>query len=207
MNVGPGQGVQICAGGDGTGGLGYRLAPPDAPARAAAPPAPEVVAATLLARVAAQMHAPEVVADPPVGTASVVSLPVFVQVTNWAGTIADSDCVLGVCVEITAVPTLTFDSGEPGTSAVECAPPGTRFDPAGPDPVVQASAAGACAHVYTMRSGAAGRPGEWPGQVIVTWDVSWAATGAAEAAGTFPPQSLSTPVPRAVNEVQTVVVG
>jgi hypothetical protein len=160
----------------------------------------------LFASVQAQMHAPQVLADPPLGVASVVSLPVFVQVTNWQDTIQDEDCVAGVCVEILAVPSLSFDPGEPGSSAVECAPPGTRFDPNGADPVVQAQAAGACAHVYTTRTGAAGRPAEWPAQVTVTWDVSWALVGSATR-NAFPPQSLSTDVPRAVSEVQTVVVG
>lgn len=148
------------------------------------------------------MHAPQIVADPPLGTSAVITLPVFVQVTNWAGEIQEETCVLEVCVELTASPTLTFDPGEPGSSPIECDPPGTRFDPNGPDPEVQASAPGACAHAYQARTGADGRPDEWPGVVSVTWDVSWSA---ADEEGTLDPQTLSTEVPRAVDEVQTVV--
>jgi hypothetical protein len=173
-----------------------------------APPAPAdpaVVAEGVLAQIQTRMNAPAVVSDPPLGTASVVTLPVFVQVTNWQGTVSDSGCDGPVCVEITATPTLTFDPGEPGSSAKVCTPPGTRFDPGGPDPVDQASAAGACAHVYTSRTGALDRPAEWPAQVTITWDVGWTSNVGVD--GAFDPMSLSTAVPRAVNEVQTVVVG
>jgi hypothetical protein len=160
------------------------------------------VAADLLAQVESQMRAPQVVADPPLGTAAVITLPVFVQVTNWVDGIEEEECVLDVCVTLTASPTLTFDPGEPGSSPIECDPPGTRFDPNGPDPEVQASAPGACAHAYQARTGADGRPDEWPGEVSVTWEVSWTA---GDAGDTFEPMTLSTPLPRAVDEVQTVV--
>ncbi|HEY8527849.1 MAG TPA: hypothetical protein VIL48_22995, partial [Acidimicrobiales bacterium] len=108
----------------------------------------------------------------------------------------------GVCVSLAAEPTLTFDPGEPGSSPIECDPPGTRFDPNGPDPEVQAAAPGACAYVYRYRTGTDDRPDAWPATVNVTWDISWTAAGAE---GTFPAQTLSTGVPREVDEVQTVV--
>jgi hypothetical protein len=149
------------------------------------------------------MTAPTVATDPPVGLPSIVTLPVFVEVTNWQGEQADNACELGVCVEITATPTLLFYSGEPGANPVVCDPPGTRYDPEGPEPEVQAAAQGACAYVYTQRSGVDGRPGEWPAEVRVTWDVRWTGDGQS---GQFDPMTLATPVPRQVNEVQTVVV-
>ena len=57
------------------------------------------------------MVAPELASDPPVGVSSVVNTPVFVEVTNWQPQITDSECVLGVCVTMTATPTLTLRSG------------------------------------------------------------------------------------------------
>ena len=117
------------------------------------------------------MKAPAVAADPPVGTASIVSLPVFVEVTNWQGVQSDSRCEAGVCVTITATPTLLLYPGEPDTRPIVCDAPGTRFDPDGAEPEVQATAPGACAYVYTLRSGVNGRPSEWPAEVRVTWDV------------------------------------
>jgi hypothetical protein len=193
--------VQICDGGPGTDteGLGIRIVP-EGPDDAPADPAD--VAAGLLVEARAQMHAPQVVADPPVGTPSIITLPVFVQVTNWVGAFDREGCEGSVCVTLSATPTLTFDPGEPGSTPIVCNPPGTRFDPAGPDPEVQASLPGACAYVYRNRTGAEGRPDVWPGQVTVSWDVSWTAPGTS---GDLPAQELSTPVPRRVDEVQTVV--
>jgi hypothetical protein len=170
----------------------------------AAPPSPAEVATTLLAEARARMLAPRVNADPPLDSAAIITLPVFVEVTNWVDAFSVPGCVGPVCVEISATPTLFFNPGEPGSTPIECDPPGTRFDRAGADPAVQAAAPGACAYEYQMRTGTAGRPDAWPGEVIVTWDVSWTSnTGAGDS---FPPQSLSTSVPRAVDEVQTVVV-
>jgi hypothetical protein len=194
----PDQNFYVCRAADGS--VTVDLAPPDAEP---APPDPAQVAATMLAEAQAQMRAPEVVADPPVGTPSIITLPVFVQVTNWVGRIdVGPNCVGPVCVTLTAEPTLTFDPGEPGSEPIVCEPPGTRFDPNGPDPEVQAAAPGACAHAYRARTGADERPEAWPGQVTVTWDVSWTA---GDASGEFDPQALSTALPREVDEVQTVV--
>jgi hypothetical protein len=173
------------------------------PGQAAPPPDPAEVAAGMLAEAQAQMRAPQVVADPPVGTPSIITLPVFVQVTNWVdGFQVGPNCVQGVCVTLTAEPTLTFDPGEPGSEPIVCDPPGTRFDPNGPDPAVQAAAPGACAYAYQARTGADDRPEEWRGVVTVTWNVAWTA---GEAGDEFPPYPLSTVIPREVDEVQTVV--
>jgi len=184
-----------------------RWVPPggEAPPR---PRDPADVAAGVFAQVNDLMVAPAVTTDPPVGTPSIISLPVFVQVTNWQGPQSVGTCDGPVCVELTATPTLSFEPGEPGAAPVVCTPPGTRYDPAGGDPVDQALAPGACAHVYTERTGVAGRPDAWPAQVVVTWDVQWTSTinGAAGPSGGFDPMSLSTGVPRVVDEVQTIVV-
>jgi hypothetical protein len=203
LNDAPSTGVtNVCGGAPEAGVDPTRVQIVPEAADAPAPPTPDAVAVDLLAEAETQMRAPQVVADPPVGTPSIISLPVFVQVTNWVDGIEESDCVLGVCVTLTAEPTLTFDPGEPGSSPIVCEPPGTRFDPNGADPEVQAAAAGACAHAYQNRTGAEGRPDVWPGEVTVSWDVSWTA---GEASGDFPAQDLSTSLPREVDEVQTVV--
>jgi hypothetical protein len=169
---------------------------------APAAPSPQEIAAGLLVDAQAQMHRPEVVMDPPEGTASIITLPVFVQVTNWVAGIHEEACEGTVCVSLTAEPTLRFDPGEPGSSPIVCEPPGTRFDPNGADPEVQAAAPGACAHTYRYRTGAEGRPDAWPAVVSVTWDVSWTA---GDISREFEPQTLSRSVPRQVDEVQTLV--
>jgi hypothetical protein len=168
---------------------------------------PERLAEDLWVEVQATMKAPTVSADPPVGTASIVTLPVFVEVTNWQPEQRRENCEGGVCVEIVATPTLLFYPGEPDAPPIVCDAPGTRFDPAGAEPEVQAAAPGACAYVYSMRSAVDGRPEEWPAEVRVTWDVQWTSNvPGPEGSGSFDPMSLATAVPRRVNEVQTVVV-
>lgn len=178
----------------------YRWVPPGE----ATPPDPEQLAVDFWVDVRAGLPSPEVATDPPDGQPAVIHVPTFVEVTNWEDEISRTRCMLGVCVTIVATPRLTFDPGEPGTTAVECDPPGTRFDPGGPDPDDQAAADGACAHVYEHRTGTAGRPERWPGQVTVTWDATW--TSNVGASGSFDPVALSDEVPRAVRELPTVVV-
>ena len=112
-------------------------------AEVATPPSAEQVAADLWVETEAQLREPSIATDPPEGTSSIVSLPVFVEVTNWLGEQTPSTCVEGVCVQITATPTLFFDPGEPGVVPLVCDPPGTRYDPDGAEPEVQASAPGA----------------------------------------------------------------
>jgi hypothetical protein len=48
----------------------------------------------------------------------------------------------------------------------------------------------------------AGRPAAWPGQVTITWTVTWE-SGADR--GTLPDVVKTAPVPRPVGEVQAVV--
>ena len=204
--------VQDCADAnpDNPGGtqfqFGARWLPAAAAPEPAPPPPPIAVALVLYARVQAQMDAPVLVTNPPAGAPAVVDLPVFVEVTNWQGPIADGECVLGVCVDLTAVPSLVFDPGEPQASVVTCDPPGSGFDLARGTAVAQASEPGACAYAYRERTGVAGRPGEWPGAVTVRWAVSWTSNvGDPPASGTFPDLTFSTAAERVVDEVQTVV--
>jgi hypothetical protein len=203
--------VQDCADAnpDSPGGTQFSFGARWLPAAAAPEPVPPpsiAVALILYARVQAQMEAPVLATNPPAGASAVVDLPVFVEVTNWQGPITDGECVLGVCADLTAVPSLEFDAGEPEASLVTCDPPGSRFDLARGTAVAQASVPGACAYSYRERTGVAGRPGEWPGVVTVRWAVSWTSNvGDPPASGTFPDLTFSTASPRVVDEVQTVV--
>jgi hypothetical protein len=150
------------------------------------------------------LRQPTVATDPPAGEPSLIDVPTFVEVTNWQGPITlGPECVLGVCVEMDATPTLTFEPGEPGAEAIECDPPGTRYDPDGAEPDEQAAVDGACAHTYTRRTGVAGRPARWPGEVTVTWEITWAGAGQT---GEFDPIAMTADVPRTVREAPTVVV-
>ena len=183
-------------------GLGARWLPPGSPT-GLEPPSPTAVALTLYARVKALMQAPVLATSPPAGAPAVVELPVFVEVVNWQDQIVDNECVLAVCVQMTATPALDFSPGEPQAPVIRCTPPGTRFDAAVSDATVQASAPGACAYAYRQRTGVANRPTEWAGQVTVRWSVSW--TSNVGASGSFPELEFIAPTPRVVNEVQTVV--
>ena len=191
--------VVDCGAFDIRAGVNFRWVPPGTPA-APVPPPPGVVAQLLFARVKVEMDAPVLASDPPVGVSSVVNTPVFVEVTNWQPQITDSECVLGVCVTMTATPALTFDPGD-GSGPLVCDPPGSRYVPGGASLADQA--VGACAHTYLQRTGVAGRPDAWPGSVTVSWDVNWAGGGTT---GVFGPLVFSAPFARSVEEVSAVVV-
>jgi hypothetical protein len=165
---------------------------------------PTETANNIRARIEGSLAAPIIDASPPIGTASIISVPVFVAVANWTGVITESGCAGGICVTVTAAPTLTFDPGEPGPSTIACAGSGTVFNTAIP-PAQQAAGVGACAHVYRQRTGVDARPAEWPGQVTVRWAISW--TSSVGQSGVLPAVIRNVPVPRSVQEVQTVVVG
>lgn len=169
------------------------------------PATPANLAASVRGRLLGVLPQPFVDSSPPVGTAAIVGVPVFVDVTNWTGVLTEAECAGGMCVTVTATPSLTFIPGETGSSSVACAGSGTRYDPEGDSPEVQASADGACAYKYRLRTGVEGRPSAWPGAVSVTWTISW--TASTGASGSLPAVTRSTALPRAVEEVQAVVVG
>lgn len=169
-----------------------------------APPTPAEIAAGLYQQIQGRMPYPVVATNPPLGVPSVVEVPVFVSVTNWQPTISVTDSVTGIPVTVTATPQLLFKPGEPGSGTKACTGPGRRYEPGGGDLWDQAAASGACTHVYLHRTGADGRPGEWPGVVTVRWSITWSAADGS--GGSFPAVDRATAVPRAVEEVQTVVV-
>jgi hypothetical protein len=161
------------------------------------------VALIAYARVAALMEAPRLATNPPAGDPAIVDIPVFVEVENWQGQLSDSQCVLGVCVDLTASPSLEFHPGEPTAAPVRCDPPGSRFESSAGSAAAQAAAPGVCAYAYRQRTGVEGRPGEWPAEVTVRWSVSWTSNAGVD--GSFPELTFSTSAARVVNEVQTVV--
>jgi hypothetical protein len=181
-----------------------RWVPAGTPAPAPAPPAPELLASIVRVRLEGSLPEPTVASTPAPGVAALVGYPSFVSVTNWTGVVTEGECdPTGVlCVTVTATPAMRFSPGEPDSSVLECAGPGVPFDPAG-DPLEQAAAAEACAHPYRVRTGVDGRPGEWPGEVTVVWELAWSSTSGAR--GSLAPVEKSASVPRGVNEVQTVV--
>lgn len=168
------------------------------------PATPANLAAIARGQLLGTMPQPSVSSSPPVGTASIVEVPVFVEVTNWTGVVTDSECAGGLCVTVTATPALTFSPAETGSSPIACAGSGTRYDPDGGSAESQASADGACAYAYRYRTAVDGRPAAWPGSVSVTWTMTW--TASTGASGSLPAVTRSTLLPRAVREVQTVVV-
>lgn len=168
------------------------------------PATPANLAAIAGGQLLGTMPQPSVSSSPPVGTASIVEVPVFVEVTNWTGVVTDSECAGGLCVTVTATPALAFFPGETGSSPIACAGSGTRYDSGGGSAESQASANGACAYAYRYRTAVDGRPAAWPGSVSVTWTIAW--TASTGASGSLPAVTRSTQLPRQVREVQTVVV-
>lgn len=168
-------------------------------------PTPAEIQQQLLLEIDSYLLQPIVATDPGLDQPSILNVPTFVAVTNWQGQEVDTQSLAGFWVTITATPTLTFHPGEPGAPVVACEPGGTRFDPGGPSPRDQAARRGACAYAYERRTGVAGRPDEWPGQVAINWTLEWTANFPLPA-GLPTSEVLTAPVPRAVDEVPTVVV-
>ncbi len=168
-------------------------------------PTPGALAETVRGRLIGQLPQPVVESSPPVGTASIIGVPVFVTVVNWTGVVTQTECAGGLCVTVTATPQLTFRPGEPGAQSVQCAGAGTRFAADAGTPESQASSPGACTWTYMTRTGANGRPSAWPGQASVSWSIAWTATTGAS--GSLAAVTRSTDVPRPVAEVQTVIEG
>ena len=139
-----------------------------------------------------------------------LGFPSFVTVDNWRDQVTDRQCdpnFPDFCVAVVAVPSLSWDPGEPGVEAEVCEGPGVPFDPAGPVPEVQAEAPGACAHTYLTRTGVVtfhNLPSNfgWEGTVTVVWTLTYTSP---EGSGSLPSVTKSTALPRAVDEVQTVV--
>lgn len=191
-----------------TGRVQWATPADPAPAGPAGPtpaaPTPEQLAATIRVRLEGDLPDPVVATSPPAGDSAVVNHPTFLAIDNWTGTITDQECAGPLCVTVTATPTLTWTPGEPGTATLTCTGAGTTYNPTGAPPQAQAAQPGACAHAYQSRTGVAGRPNAWPGTAIVTWDLTWTST--TSAGGPLPPITRSAPLPRAVDEVQAVVV-
>lgn len=169
------------------------------------PTTPANLAALTRGRLARELPQPTVWSSPPVGTASIVGVPVFVEVTNWTGPISEVECAGGLCVAVSAIPALSFAPGEEGSAPVACAGSGTRYLPAGPPADQQAAAVGACAYTYRLRTGVGSRPAAWAGAVSVRWTISWSSSSGAS--GALPAVTRSSSLLRAVQEVQTVVIG
>ena len=165
---------------------------------------PRDLANQIRIRIEGTLAAPAVVASPPLGTPSIIGVPVFVSVSNWTGVVTDSGCGGGLCVTVTATPKLSFSPGESGSNPITCDGAGTKFNRAIP-PATQAKTSGACAYSYKLRTGAQNRPAEWPGSVTVVWNIAWTATTGD--AGTLPAVTRTLALPRGVQEVQTIVVG
>lgn len=166
---------------------------------------PDELAQLIYARLEGTLPAPVLAADPAPGEAAIVSVPTFVAVANWSGTVFDEECdPTGVlCVSVTATPALSFAPGEPGAGTVVCGGAGTRFVVGAGSPAQQAAQPGSCAYAYQLRTGTGDRPGAWPGVVTVTWELTWESTGGAS--GSLPDIAMSADASRPVHEVQAVV--
>lgn len=168
------------------------------------PPGPREVAEGIRGRIAGTLPEPVVMSSPAAGVAAIVGVPAFVHVANWTGVVTAQECA-GFCVTVRAEPSLTFTPGESGALPIACANSGTVYERGGASADQQAAAPGSCSHTYSLRTGVAGRPAEWSGTVSVSWQITWSATTGAS--GSLAPVTRSSPLPRAVHEVQTVVQG
>jgi hypothetical protein len=168
-------------------------------------PTPGALAQVVRARLEGNLPTPVVTADPAPGQAAIISVPTFVEVSNWTGVVSDRECdsTGALCVAVTATPAVLFDPGEPGAPVIACDGAGTRFVASGETSEAQAAGPTACAHAYRFRTGVDARPDAWHARVTVTWDLTWTSTSGER--GELPGVVKSVGLDRPVNEVQTVV--
>lgn len=173
--------------------------PPDTPAEM-------YLLTELWARVSGNLVEPELGLDPAASDPAIVTIPTFVEVENWADDWegSEQECIATpdgeLCVELTWEASLWYDPGEPGADRVDCVdPPGTRFDPAGPEPRQQA-AEGSCTYEYIQHTSG---DGAYQATVGVTYDFTW--TASSGWTGVFDPIERSTSFSRTVDEVQAIV--
>jgi hypothetical protein len=188
-------------------GIGIWVEPGQPPPGPAQTVSPTQLAQQVRVRLEGNLPKPTVSSSPAPGIAALIGFPSFVAVDNWQDRATDSQCdpiVGALCVRVVATPRLEWTPGEPGAPTVACAGPGTRFDPGGAPPADQAAAPGACAYAYRARTGVAGRPDAWPGEVSVRWELQWTTNGTGSG-GSLPDVVKTAAVPRSVDEVQTVV--
>jgi hypothetical protein len=194
--------VQVC---DGVlTGIGRWVEPGQPPPGPADVVSPAQLAQQVAVRLEGNLPKPTVSSSPAPGIAALIGFPSFVAVDNWQDRMTDGQCEAQLCVTVTAVAHLAWSPGEPGAPTVACAGPGTRFEPGGAPPGDQAAAPGACAYAYRSRTGVDGRPDAWPGEVSVRWELQWT-TSVGGGPRPLPDVVKTTAVPRAVDEVQTVV--
>jgi hypothetical protein len=138
------------------------------------------------------------------GVPTKVTLPTFVSIANPQPAAEFRTTYAGITVWIDVDPTVTLHPGEPGAAAKQCGDRGTAYNPSGASPRAQAQAAGACAHFYTHRTGVAGRPAAWTGDVTITWAVTWDSSEPGQN-GTLDAAPSTTNFQRVVQESQGVV--
>lgn len=164
----------------------------------------QAVAVDLYEELSGTLPRPTIETSPPLGTASIIGIPMFVQVTNWQPQITASDDLLGTVVTVTATPTLTLTPNEPDSQPVTCNGGGIPFTPNRGTPDQQAANPHACTYTYKRRTTAPGRPPQWPTTATVTWTITWSATDTSHR--TLPPIQHTVPIPRAVHEIQTILI-
>jgi hypothetical protein len=167
------------------------------------PPTPAERAADLWAAVQADLATPTVRAWPRADVVIPVNTATFVAVPNWQGTQERRDCN-GVCVTLTATPTLVLAPGD-GSPDKECPAGGTSYDtlPADEAPRDLARQDDICGHVYERANDIPGRDPQWSGEVRVVWEATWSTD--AGPGGDFGTIDLAAPLVRTVTEYPTAV--
>lgn len=166
-------------------------------------PTPATTAHTLYQQLQGRMPDPHITTSPPRGTASIIGIPVFITATNWQPAITISKDLAGTTVTVHATPQLRYTPAEPDSTTITCSGPGTPYNPHGPDPTQQAASPTTCTHTYRHRTNTPGRPDHWPATATIHWTITWTASDGSH--GTFPDVDRTTPIPRSVHEVQTVL--
>lgn len=181
--------------------------PPPGKGPAAPPPSPAQLA--LMAASHMTLPTPTIQTWPPMAKGSVVNLSTWVHVTNW-GASTTSASAGPVTSTVTARPTTmvlsapdSTDAGEDYNSPISasCAGPGPIYNPS----ISDSAQSSPCELTWAWPSANFNSFGTYPMVVSVSYQVSWAASGAPGGGG-LPSITATTTIPIHVGEIEAIGV-
>lgn len=188
----------------------FPTGPPPPPGKGpTAPPPPSPAQLALMAASHMTLPAPTIQTWPPMAKGAVVNLSTWVHVTNW-GASTTSASAGPVTSTVTARPTTmvlsapdSTDAGEDYNSPITatCAGPGPIYNPGIPD----SAQSSPCELTWAWPSANFNSFGTYPMVVSVSYQVSWAASGA-PGGGPLPSITATATIPLHVGEIEAIGV-
>ncbi len=187
----------------------FPTGPPAPPGKGPAAPPPSPAQLALMAASDMTLPTPTIQTWPPMAKGAVVNLSTWVHVTNW-GASTTSASAGPVTSTVTARPTTmvlsapdSTDAGEDYNSPISasCAGPGPIYNPS----ISDSAQSSPCELTWAWPSANFNSFGTYPMVVSVSYQVSWAASGA-PGGGALPSITATATIPIHVGEIEAIGV-